>query len=342
MAEVQPPLYLNLQQVYQAADLGLPLGDLVAEGVVGAGDLAVSQRGAGANMSVDVAAGTAYVEGDTADEQPTYRVRNDATRNLTIDAADATNPRIDLVVAEVLDAAFTGASNLWRLRVVKGTPAAGPTPPATPDTALVLAQVTVAAAAASITDAAIADSRPRAQGGASPLGAPLVTALPPAPLDGTVVDFLADPASGVTWRLRYREAQSGSYKWLVIGGPPLAARDDADEGTASTTFAALGGVDAPIVTPPLDGVYDLEFGAHSYNSGANGNVVGAEIGGSVFPDNVAQVDHSAATRLLPHHQRLQRLTLTAGGQVALKYKVSAGGGQFRWRWLTLTPIRLGG
>ncbi len=159
MAEVNPPLFLGVQQTYQAADLARPFQDILGEGVIGVSDLAVTQRAAGANMSVDVAAGVAWVKGDTATDQPAYRVRNDAAVNLTVSTANATNPRIDVVVAEVLDAAFTGSSNLWRLRVITGTAAASPAVPTIPATAMPLAQIAVAANATSVVTANISDLR---------------------------------------------------------------------------------------------------------------------------------------------------------------------------------------
>lgn len=164
MAEVQPPLFIGVDGEIGADELGLPFRDLVGEGVVGAGDLEVTQRGAGANMSVDVAKGAAWVKGDdNADAQPTYRVRTDATVNLAIAGADATNPRIDRVIAEVLDSAFSGVSLTWRLRIVQGVPTAGATlanlngAAAVPNNALLLANVLVPNAAGSIVDADIAN-----------------------------------------------------------------------------------------------------------------------------------------------------------------------------------------
>lgn len=159
MAEVTPPLFQNIDAVYTAASLGLPYRDIVSEGVAGPGDLAVSQRAAGANMSVDVAAGTAWVKGDSSESQPVYRCVSDGTVNLAIAAADGTNPRYDLVIAEVRDAAFSGVSTDWRLRVITGTPAGSPTVPATPDSALPLAQVYVPAGDTTIGTAQIVDVR---------------------------------------------------------------------------------------------------------------------------------------------------------------------------------------
>ena len=154
MAEVTPPLFVDSDNAYGADELGLPFRDIVGEGVVEDGDLLVSQRAAGANMSVDVAAGAAWVQGDTdADRQPTYRVYNDATVNLAVTAADPALDRLDLVIAEVLDSAFTGSSKTWRLRIVDGTPAASPAEPALPDTSVKLAVLDIARDIASISRA---------------------------------------------------------------------------------------------------------------------------------------------------------------------------------------------
>jgi hypothetical protein len=132
------------------------------EGVAGETDLAVSERGAGANMSVDVAAGRATVKGDENADQGMYVVWNDDTKNLTISAADPTNARRDIIVARVRDAFYSGATNAWALEVLTGTPAGSPSDPTIPDNCLPLARVAVAASATSITDANITDLRPSA------------------------------------------------------------------------------------------------------------------------------------------------------------------------------------
>jgi hypothetical protein len=103
-------------------------------GLVSRGDFAVTQRGAGANMSVDIAAGAAIVYPASVTRQGPYYVQSDATYNTSSDggyswtAADATNPRIDLVCLEVKDNAedASGSTGL-RFRVVDGTPNASAT-----------------------------------------------------------------------------------------------------------------------------------------------------------------------------------------------------------------------
>lgn len=79
--------------------------------------------------------------------------------NLTISASNPTNPRIDLVVAQVQDAAYSGSSNNWQLAVVTGTAAASPTIPTLPASCVPLALVWVPANAANIVAADILDVR---------------------------------------------------------------------------------------------------------------------------------------------------------------------------------------
>ena len=156
MTERTPPLNLQNATTHTAAGDRALLFSLYngKEGLTTTTDLAVTQNGS-PNMSVNVAAGRALVLGDDNSDQQLYHVWNDAVVNKTIAAADPTNPRRDLVVAEVRDTLYGGAANDWRLRVVTGTPAASPADPATPNNALVLARVAVAAAASSITNANI-------------------------------------------------------------------------------------------------------------------------------------------------------------------------------------------
>lgn len=132
-----------------------------AHGVCGAGHLAVSQSGTPA-MSVDVAAGSAFITGTASALQGPYNMVNDASVTLAIAAADATNPRRDLVIAQIRDDTYDGSGfRDARLTVVTGTPAASPSDPslsAHPN-ALVLARVEVAALASTITNANITDLR---------------------------------------------------------------------------------------------------------------------------------------------------------------------------------------
>jgi len=145
-------------------------------GVVVASDLAVTQNGT-PNMSVNVAAGNAIVQGTSvAVTQGSYWFYNDATVNLAVTAAHATLDRIDLVVAQIQDAFYAGASNTPQLAVIAGTPAGSPVRPAVPASSLILASLYITHAETSVLTAAITDARTTAGPRVSP-GAAKVDAL---------------------------------------------------------------------------------------------------------------------------------------------------------------------
>lgn len=140
----------------------------IGEGVVSYDSFRVSQRDAGANLSVDVNMDdVAYVRGDSVDLQGLYTIPpHSETINLTVSAADSTNPRIDQVVLEVKDDTHDASGlNLVRVRVIAGTPTSGATldnrtgAAELPDSALLLADILVAASDTAIGDAEIRDRR---------------------------------------------------------------------------------------------------------------------------------------------------------------------------------------
>jgi hypothetical protein len=135
------------------------------EGVIkpSGGALLVSARAAGANMSVDVAAGRAVIKGDDQADQGSYRVFSTAVENRSIGAAPGSDSRIDLVIARVRDGNVTGGvSSDWVIEVIPGAVAAVPVAPAVPATAIPLAQILVAAGTLSIDAPKITDRRPTA------------------------------------------------------------------------------------------------------------------------------------------------------------------------------------
>lgn len=148
-------------------------------GLAAYGDFAVTQRAAGANMSVDIGAGGAYVYPAAVTRQGPYYVQSDTTFNTssnggyTWTAADATNPRIDLVCLEVKDTVedASGTTGL-RYRIVDGTPNASASHqlattywPAVPTGCVPIAAVRIPAAATTITTANITNLNPIAGNG---------------------------------------------------------------------------------------------------------------------------------------------------------------------------------
>ena len=104
--------------------------------------LAVSERGSGQNMSVDVASGVALINKLSYTEVSTV--------NVVISAADATHPRKDIIIYDV---ATTNPA------VVTGTPAAEPIPPDITSGDILLAVVNVAANETTIANTDIEDGR---------------------------------------------------------------------------------------------------------------------------------------------------------------------------------------
>lgn len=135
----------------------------------------VTQRGSGANMSVDInmpGGGCAFVQGDTITGQGLYRVDvHSANINETIAAASASFPRIDQVILEIQDDTLDASGgNLARTRVLTGTATSGATlanrsgAATLPGSALLLADVLVAANATTVPNSAIRDRRKWARG----------------------------------------------------------------------------------------------------------------------------------------------------------------------------------
>jgi hypothetical protein len=110
-------------------------------------------------MNVFVAGGWAVVIGNIQPEMGAYTFYNDAPVLLTITTANATEPRIDLIVATVNDSFYSGSTDNVVYQVIAGTPAGVPVVPATPQNSIALASVYVGAAVLSITSGNITDLR---------------------------------------------------------------------------------------------------------------------------------------------------------------------------------------
>jgi hypothetical protein len=157
-------------------------GDPPAPGVADYESFRVKQRGAGANLSVDVgntALNTAWVRGTTRDGMGLYRADNidytaptantflaQINTGTIFTTGDATNPRIDQVFLRILDQQHDGGgSNLLQIQVVDGTPTGGATLDnrtgvgAVPANSILLADVLQPALSATIVTANIRDRR---------------------------------------------------------------------------------------------------------------------------------------------------------------------------------------
>lgn len=135
---------------------------LIADpGVLDMTAMKVSQRGAGANLSVDIAVGAAVINGGDQTDQGSYLVNCTAIENKAIAAAPGSNSRYDLVYVRVNDPNATGpAGDNASFGVVTGTASASPAVPALPTSAIPLAIVgPILTSTSAITNAMIADAR---------------------------------------------------------------------------------------------------------------------------------------------------------------------------------------
>lgn len=158
------PSWMDAASGYSGSDDRRMLSAALQPGVVDAASLAVTQRAAGANLSVDVAAGTAFAPQGQGTEalKRGWVCTSTAVENLAISAAPGVGgqSRKDLVVVQVRDDTVdAGGFNDWYLRVVQGTAGTPGAAPATPDHAYVLAVVTLTNGDTSVTTSNISDSR---------------------------------------------------------------------------------------------------------------------------------------------------------------------------------------
>lgn len=165
--------YVNGATIYDDQDVAQLQTDFVTEGVAdgtGSGtDVQVSQRAAGANMSVDIAVGRVYVDITWSGRTLKVRIDNLAIANAVVDANSSGSNRIDAALA-VIDTTVTpnaAGSNIGTLTVLKNTTG---TPTVTMSDGAItgllghanwyrIANITVANGATSITNANISDTR---------------------------------------------------------------------------------------------------------------------------------------------------------------------------------------
>lgn len=130
------------------------------EGVLGSAAFLVTQRGAGANFSVDVAAGQAYVVDDEVSNGGTYFCWSDATVNVVTPGAPGSGTRLHRIILRMRNKGENGTWSTYDFTpdIVQDT---GGGLPATPGSAISLATVSIAAGQANVQNANITDYRQR-------------------------------------------------------------------------------------------------------------------------------------------------------------------------------------
>jgi hypothetical protein len=145
---------------YVRAQLTAASGVGGEQGVTAASGFNVTQRGAGANMSVDVSSGLAYVVGDDVANQGTYQVWNDGTVNVTGWTVPGAGTYHHRLVLQIQDKLSNGAYSGYVAALVPVLDAGGGLP-AEPASAITLATIDIPSGSGSITNSMINDYRER-------------------------------------------------------------------------------------------------------------------------------------------------------------------------------------
>lgn len=235
----------------EASDIMHIANDFLAnEGVQSVSDGDFEATADGTNLEIDVATGVAYVMNDAWVKATSvtkfWRVESDAVEVVTLDAADVSLPRIDIIILQINDAASADdeASNVATVTKVTGTPNASPTAPTVPDDAVKLAEVYVDASVTTVSNGDITDSRSEVSltGSAENTGgweSAAETWTYNSADDPTYTFYASGDQTGVySPGMRIRLVQGGSTKYFII-----TAVSSYDGGNDRTTITVYGGTD---------------------------------------------------------------------------------------------------
>lgn len=267
---LQTPTWLQ-NGTYSAKEDRALIDATYREGVLdpASGSMAVSQRAAGANNTVDIASGLAVIQGDDEAEQGKYLVRNVGIVNLSVAAAPASNSRIDLVYLKVNDPTAGGASGDNAVfAIAQGTAAASPTAPTLPVSAIPLAQILRVAGDTSVTTARITDVRTEASfvpavftnAKLTSVREPFTTSATAATgtinMDcGTTTALLYTSNASGNWTLNLRASASAALTTIVGVGESITVTFAAQQPGSSAKYMTAFQIDGNAVTPKYqDGI----------------------------------------------------------------------------------------
>lgn len=187
---------------------------------------------------------------------------------------------------------------------------------------------------------ALSDRLYRLEQGAYINGDAVVTSLPSAPVDGMIIDFLADDTNGIVWHLKYREAEVGAFKWYYLGGPPLILRVAGARSITSVPYAAVPTDGSSLTLPVLAGDYDIEAQATVIGPGAldaayYSYAVGATAANDAWAAPAGFSSDAGAAK------RHRHTGVASAAVIAERARVSAGTGNVSERRLIVWPVRVG-
>lgn len=220
-------------------DPGVVFGTTIAVlgGVVGGAGLGVT---AGTGMAVLVGPGSFVVPSSGTPTAGGYASTLSSQATLAVQTADPSNARIDIIVAYVSDVGTS--SSFGAVEIITGVAAPSPSAPSAPANSITLAQLSVPAGTASITNSLITDKRTYtvAAGGVLPASK--------GSIPGYNGQIGYDPASGVF----YHNGANGPLRMRTLPWAPVSAYVTSDVISRNN-----GQVTVASVTVTTDGSTDL-------------------------------------------------------------------------------------
>jgi hypothetical protein len=226
-------------------DEGIVTGSVIGVlgGVIGGAGLEVSAAG---GMTVHVQPGSIAVANTASPVSGGYTATLAQQGTLTVQTADPSNPRIDIVYAGVNDLGTSSSSGA--VQYLAGTAASSPVAPSAPANSIILAQISVPASTTTITTGLITDVRPFT----TTTGGILVAA------PGTVTGYEGMGAFDVgNGRFYHNSNETGDTQFKVLPWPPQYSTLAADTNLASSSAGTL--LSSGIV---CDGYTDIKITTH--------------------------------------------------------------------------------
>lgn len=221
---------------------GVTTGSVISVlgGVLGGAGLWVQP---GTGMAVTVQQGSFVVPVTASPAAGGYASTLSSAATLTVQTADPANPRIDIVVANVVDNG--NSTSFGEVQIITGTPASSPSAPAAPANSITLARVSVPAGTTSITSGLITDKRPYTTAFGGVLRAP----------KGTVAGYSGQLAYDPPSNSFYHNSGTGVQAHILPFAPAIAARTSQIlTGVGSGGWATILSVNVT-----TDGLTDLDI-----------------------------------------------------------------------------------
>lgn len=333
--------------------------DIASPGVQQDTDFALTLLG---GMSLRLSGGVAWILGQNVADQGIYRQYVAGNSDITANASDPANPRIDQIILRMMDNAHDGSGfNEGRVEYIPGLASAGATLAnrtgakdlqalaEASKNVLLLYDILVPAAASSITGGNTARrvfksvvGRGSFEGNPPVLTVAQFQALKDFP-DGYEVYVIADATNRILWRFRYNAA-GGTYKWEGVGGQiPLTAYNGSNLVAAGSTWNDMLGLAVPlagdyILQGAARGIIDYLNGAFAYVGiavGSGGSVL-QTVSNGVTGNWASGNPHIETTSTIPP---FRHAGMTAGASYYLRAYHTIGNMMYD-RHISATPIRV--